>query len=134
MRSVGLMKPYRFRFTEPDDVKQFGEDWFVYDEARIVRLPARQLARYEAQLGTPIVAVVDGFRDDTVLGRLAATWLALHMHDPDLAGPYDAYSPVVLLMRFEPVPDDEVPAESREAASDPLEPTSDGSANGGETA
>jgi hypothetical protein len=126
---VALAAPYRFRFTEPEDVKQYGDGWFVYDEARVVRLPARSLARYEARIGMPIAQVIDGFRQDSVMGRLAATWLALHMHDPDLAGDFDQYSPVVLLMRFEPVPDGELPAESREAAA-PLDSTPDGSPSG----
>ena len=134
MRSVSLMAPYRFRFTEPADAQQFGDGWFVYDEARIVKLPARQLARMEAELGQPIVTVMDGFRNDTVMGRLACTWLAIYLQDPDLAGRFADYSPVVLLLNLEPVPDDEVPVESTEAALGPLDPTPTATSGSGSAA
>lgn len=101
-----LIKPWRFRFTEPDDVRQFGDGWFVYDEAQIVKLPLRQLAALETELGMTLVSAIDGFRTDTVMGRAACTWLAIRAQDPDLAGPFADYSPAVLLARFEQVEDE----------------------------
>lgn len=116
MRSVALAKPHRFRFTEPADVKAYGDGWHLYDEAQIVRLPARQLMRLETEVGRPVVDVIDLFRADYTFGRLAGTWIALHLEDPALAGPFAGYEPVVMLLDFEQV-------EPEEDMGAPLDPT-----------
>src|SRR5688500_1504884 len=101
MQSRALMAPVRFRFTEPDDVKAYGDNWYVYDESRIVRLPARELIKLETEVGQPMANVLEGFREDAVSGRLPATWIAVHLQDPSIAGPYRDYSPVVMLLDFD---------------------------------
>jgi hypothetical protein len=107
LKPTSLLRPARFRFTEDADKAAFGDGWRTYDEAKIVRLPARELIKIEEELGTSVVDVIRGVRSESMLGYLAATWIVLHLEDPDLAGPYDAYSPVVLLAEWAPMPEQE---------------------------
>jgi hypothetical protein len=119
VRESAILRPLRFRFQDADDVERFGDGWHVYDEGRIVRLPARELVALEIELGMPIVGVVQGMRTESVLGYLAGTWLALRMEDPALAGRFDDYTPIAMLIVWDRIPDDEPKADM----SGPLEPT-----------
>ncbi|MEU7904107.1 hypothetical protein [Actinoplanes sp. NPDC049118] len=113
------MKPFRFRFTDEADVARFGDRWYVYDETAIVRMPARQQARLEAALGgLKLVRVMTEFAEDGVMGRLAATWIGVHLAAPDLAGDFDKYEPLVFLVHFEQILD-----EPQEDVAVPLDPT-----------
>lgn len=127
MKESSLLTPIRFRFAEPDDAKAYGDDWRVYDEAQIVRLPARELVKLEIELGMQILDVFQGMRSESVLGYLGGTWLALRIEDPDVAGPFDDYSPVAMLIEWEPVPASRaswnVPGTGSEDMGGPLEQT-----------
>jgi len=114
-----LLAPMRFRFTEPEDVKRWGDRWYVYDEHKIVRAPARDLVALEAELGMSLVAAMNGFRSDTALGNLAGCWMAVRDVDPNLAGPFDDFSPMIMLITYEAVPAEE--AEDSGKAADPVE-------------
>lgn len=119
MRTRALLEPYRFRFTDDADIARFGPGWYVYDEAAIVRLPARQLVALEAALGGPkLVNAMTEFAEDGIMGRLAATWIGVHLTDPGLAGEFDKYDAAVILISFEQISDQ---AEGDVAA--PLDPT-----------
>lgn len=120
MDSLALSRPYRFRFTDTDDVGRFGDGWHLYDEAAILRLPARQQALLEAQLGVSLLYIMFGFRDNTAMGRLGATWVALQLKGPALAGDFKDYSPLVFLLDIE----QGLPPE--EDVTVPLDPTPSG--------
>jgi hypothetical protein len=119
-----LLAPMRFRFTEPEDVKRWGDRWFVYDEHRLVRAPARDLVALEAELGLTLVEAMNGFRADSALGNLAGCWMAVRAVDPQLAGPFDDFTPMIMLITYEAVPAEE--AEDAGKAEAPVEdsPTS----------
>ena len=114
---MNLLAPLRFQFTEPDDAKMYGGDWYVYDEQKIMRLPAREQVKLEQQLGMPLIDVMREMRRDTVMGRLATTWLAIHLADPDTAGEFDDYTPLVMFVVWHPVPD-----AAGESMAGPLDP------------
>lgn len=116
MQASGLIR-MRFKFTEPADVQAYGDGWWIYDEAAIVRRPARELVRLETEIGMVLSAIMNGMRDDSVMGTLAGTWIAIRLADPDIAGPFDAYSPIVMLTDWSKVPDE------AKADLDPLDPT-----------
>lgn len=101
MREESLMAPMRFQFTEPGDIERYGDGWWTYDEAQLVRLPAREQVRLEVEIGIPLVNVMDGCRRDSVMGNLAATWLAVRAVDAGLAGPFAAWQPCVMLAVWE---------------------------------
>lgn len=102
-----LLEPLRFRFTEPDDARTYGDRWYVYDELAIAQLPARRQAALEQQLGVPLLAMMAEFRRDSIMSRLAMTWVAIYLADPDTAGSFDAYEPMVMLLNFVPIPADQ---------------------------
>lgn len=124
MRESALLRPLRFRFTEPDDARRYGDDWHVYDEAKLVRLPVRELVKLEIEIGMPLVNVLEGVRRETVLGYLAGTWLALRLQNPDLAGPFDDYAPVAMLIVWDRMPPAAEPKADLQAPLDPT-PTAD---------
>lgn len=118
-----LLAPLRFQFTEPDDARVYGDRWYVYDENQIARMPARELAKLELQIGLPLIEVMTGFRRDTVMGRLAAAWLAVRLVDPDVAGGFDDFTPLILLVNWHLVPEDETPQEAMQGPLDPADST-----------
>lgn len=115
MKQESLLPPLRFRFTEPDDVKAYGDGWYVYDESEIVRLPFRRLVALEAEVGK-LADVMNGVRGDTIAGTAASVWLAVHLADADLAGKFADFDPVVLLLDWDEATPEADP-------SGPLDPT-----------
>lgn len=65
-----------------------------------MNLPARELMRLEDAMQTSIVDVMNGLRRNTVMGDLAGTWLAVHLADPDKAGPFEEYEPHVMHLEW----------------------------------
>lgn len=124
---MNLFAPLRFRFEEPNDARVYGDGWYVYDEAKIARLPARELAKLELEIGLPLVEVITSFRRDTVMSRLAAAWLAIRLVDPKLAGKFDDFTPLILLVVWHLVPADEAPKEAMQAPLDPADSTTSSS-------
>lgn len=122
MHQNSRLPALRFRFTDPADAKVYGPadgEWWVYDEAAITAMSFDQLQRVEAQLpaGVTLIEVMQGLREETVLGYHAGSWLAIHLADPDTSGAYPEYAPKDLLIQWERVPEAEEPAE----AADPLD-------------
>lgn len=107
IREEQILRPQRFRFTDEADIKLYGDRWYVYDEAAIVRLPARDLIKLETALGMRLPTVMNGVRGDTALGALGASWLAVHLVDPDAAGKFEDYSPLIMFTEWEQVPAEE---------------------------
>jgi len=105
MEENRLLKPVRFRFTDPEDVKRWGDRWYVYDERAIVTAPARDLVVLESLMGMTLISAMNGFRADSVLGNLACCWLAVRAVDPEVAGAFDDFTPMVMLINYEAVPE-----------------------------
>jgi hypothetical protein len=106
-----------FRFTDQEDQGKYGDGWFCYDESTILRQRAREQIALEAVLGMPLVAVMNGFRQDTILGDTAAAWLAVRAIDPARAGDFDEFNPITTLIEWSG--DDPAPAGKDEAPSEP---------------
>lgn len=80
-----------FRFTHPDDVGKYGDGWINYSEKKIMLMPVRQLIQVEETIDMSIVDMMNGSRNATSAGTLAATWLGLLLEDPAVAGEYASY-------------------------------------------
>ncbi len=122
MRESDLYPPLRFRFTHEPDAARYAnpadpDGWWVYDEAAITGLPFTKLAALEAEMfPLYLVDVMQGVRDNSILGYHAASWLGVHLADPGKAGPYADWSPRAVLVFFEPLP-----GTAPEADADPLD-------------
>lgn len=104
MNKQALLAPLQVRFTEDKDVGQWGSDWYVYDELALVTTPARDLMRLEAELGVPLVDVMEGVRSSSVLGDTGAAWLALRMAGVDIT--FLEFSPAIMLAEWRKRPDE----------------------------
>ena len=105
-----LLPPMRFRFHE-DDRERYGSDWWVYDEAALVRVPARQLVEIEEQIGMGVRDMLLGVRTNLTLANLASMWVARRLAghlvkrgDQMVAEPFEGFEPLVWLADWEPVP------------------------------
>lgn len=114
MQAQEAMGPAEFRFTDPQDIELYGPGWYRYSEGDLIRTPARQLIEIEAELGMPLVDVMNGMRMSTILGDTAAAWLGVREANAALAGPFDEFNPLVMLITWRK-------AESGKAP-DPTEP------------
>jgi hypothetical protein len=113
MRALG---PVWFRFGTDEDRGKYGDGWFKYDEGATLRQPARDLIALETDLGLPLVAVMNGFRDSTVLGDTAVAWIGVRNVDISKAGDFDQFNPITMMIEWsksepEPVGKDEEPAD-----------------------
>jgi hypothetical protein len=115
------LDPFEFRFQDKADKAKYGSRWFVYDEASILRLDARELIAIETDLDMSIPAMMNGFRQSSVLGDTAAAWLAIRQANPTLVGDFDDFKPIWAAMEWRLVPKDQ-PAEAVPDDS----PTADG--------
>lgn len=98
-----LLVPYRVRFTQDEDIKEYGDNWFVYDETALVRLPVATLMAYEQEMDRPLTAVLQGMRDGSVMGHLGAAWLAVRMAGGTV--PWGMFTPAIMLAKWEKVPE-----------------------------
>lgn len=96
-----LLPPMRFRLHE-DDHARYGSDWCVYDEAALVRVPARELIEIERQIGMGVRDMFHGVRANLTAANLASMWVARRL--AGIAEPFDGFEPLVLLADWEPVP------------------------------
>ncbi|WP_051723706.1 hypothetical protein [Micromonospora chokoriensis] len=122
-----LLPAMRFRFHE-DDHERYGSDWWVYDEAALVRVPARELVEVERQTGMVLREMMRGVRADSTAANLAAMWVARRLAgvrvkrgDDMVPEPFDGFEPLVILADWEPVPaaDDVDPPASASSTSPP---------------
>lgn len=121
------MNPVEFRFTGPQDVEKYGDRWYRYSEADLIRMSARELIGLEEKLGMPIVDVMNGMRMSTALGDLAAAWIGVRSRDPELAGPFDEFDALVLQIVWRKAGKDQGATETAETGTDTPEPADDGS-------
>jgi len=122
--ALRALPPAWFRFTDPDDQGKFGDGWFKYDEGFVLRLPARQLIQMEAEMGMPMVAVMNGFRDSTALGELAILWIGVHLTDPARAGDFDEFNPIIGMVQYS-ADDPEPEGKSESSVNTPERPDSE---------
>lgn len=100
--SWSVWRPMEFQFTDPEDVKIYGDRWYPYDEATLVRRPARELIELEADLGIPLVDVMNGLRVSAAMGVLGAAWIGVRGVDEKLAGEFDDFNPLALTITWRP--------------------------------
>lgn len=102
MDDLKTLNPTEIQFRDEEDVKKYSDRWWVYDEAAIIRMPARKLIELEMKLGMGVYDVMNGARARTVLGNVAAAWIAIHLADPDLAGEFDEFNPLIMMAEWRP--------------------------------
>ncbi len=122
MHQGSILAPLRFKFTDERDAKAYGNPddpggWWTYDETAFAELPNEKLFELERHLGS-IPDVLQGGRDQTVLGGHKASWMVIHRANPDVAGEFRDYQPRALLIYWEHAPADEP------ASADPLDSSS----------
>lgn len=105
MDASQALGPVMFRFTDPEDVKVYGDRWYRFSEEDLIRMRARDLIQLEQDLGMPVVTVMNGARMHSTIGDLAAAWLGVRAHDPALAGEFEKFNPLTLTITWEH-PDD----------------------------
>lgn len=98
--ALKALPPVWFRFTDENDKGKYGDGWFKYDESSILLKSARELISLETDLGMPIVAVMNGFRESTVLGDTAIAWLGVRDRDPAMAGDFDQFDPITMMIEW----------------------------------
>lgn len=106
-----VLAPLRVRLTDPADVERYGDRWWVFDEAAVLRLPTDELIAIERQIyPTRLKAALDDNRVEGILGELIALWIAMRIAaDPDHPAPKFAdFKPLIALAEWERVPDGEV--------------------------
>jgi hypothetical protein len=116
MKESEALGPLEFRFLDPEDQAQFGDRWYRYSEADLIRMRARDLMALEAEMNTPVLGVMNGVRNSTTLGDLAAAWLGVRAVDPALAGPFAEFNPLSLAIDWRSSQD------PRDVAPAPVEP------------
>ena len=100
MDASKALAPLEFQFTDPADVALYGDRWSRYAEADLIRTPARELVALEAELGMPIVDVMNGTRMSSTMGDLAGAWIGVRNYDPKLAGSFDDFNPMTLAISW----------------------------------
>jgi len=113
------LEPVDFKFTDPDDVKKYGDRWFTYDESSILRLPGRELLALEEEFGVPLPTILNGYRHNSVLGDLGVTWLGVRAVDAKLAGSFEDFTPICMAIEWRKTPGKSEEAEQHEDGSSP---------------
>jgi hypothetical protein len=116
-----LLTPMEFRFTEPRDTEKYGNGWRLYDELAIVTCPARVLLPLELEMGVSISTVMEGMRQDSVLGDTGAAWLALHFNGEHV--PWADFDPCIMLAEWRQAESGKLPAEESAPTSTDTAPT-----------
>jgi len=103
-----LFPPMRWKFADPDDVAQYGDGWWTWDERGLARMRGRELIALEAAVDMAVPAIIRGLREDDTAANLAAMWISMHLAGHDVDWP--SFNPMVLTAEWELAPD--VPLES----------------------
>lgn len=106
-----------FRFGTDEDRAAYGDGWLAYDEAALIRRPARDLMRFEGEIGAPLVDVLNGVRSDSVFGDTCAAWLALRLAGGDVA--FADFSPTIMLTEWRLMEDEQGKAPTPEPEPHP---------------
>lgn len=116
---ASLLKPLQFRFTDPQDIADYGDRYWIYDESIITAQRARTLMALEQEIGLPIADVMNGVRASSAMGDMAGSWLAMKL-DPDYgdkAPAFENYNPIVMMIKWSAVPAEELEPGKEEATS-----------------
>lgn len=106
--ALQALDPIEVRFSEEGgDRERYGDRWYRYDEAALIRLPAREQIKLEREIGTTLVSVMNGVRISSTFGDLAAAWLAVRAADPLLAGSFDDFEPLIKLAEWRAAEDED---------------------------
>jgi len=119
MEKHEALPPIEMRFTDPADVEKYGDRWYTYDETSLILRSARELMLIEHGLGMGLFDVMNGVRGRTVLGDTAAAWLAVREVDPELAGEFNSFNPVTMLIVWRGKGKDQPAAETPEVTPPP---------------
>lgn len=98
--NVNMLNPVQLRFRDDADIALYGEDWYLYDESAIVRLPAHRLVELEQTSGYPVRTMMAELRRHSVLGDLLVAWTAVWLVKPELAGDFDAFTPLTFAIEW----------------------------------
>lgn len=120
--ALRAMDPLEFRFTDPEDAKKYGTGWWLYDEARYLRMRARDLIALEGEMNLSMVAVMNGMRASSTLGDTAAAWLAIQSVNPGLAGQFDDFNPITNLIEWRDASEGKAEAPEAVAAPEDTQP------------
>jgi hypothetical protein len=107
--ALRALPPFWFRFLNEEDQGKYGGDWLKYDEGAILRMRARDQIALETDLGMTLIAMMNGFRQDSILGDTAAAWLGVRAVDPARAGDFDEFNPITTLIEWSKENPDVVP-------------------------
>lgn len=125
MHEKATLAPHRFRFTHEPDAKAYGnpddpDGWWLYDEEALTALPFNTLIEVEAHI-TPVTMLMamQGVRDQSILGMHVATWIVIHLANPNIAGPYLQYDPRDLLIEWQDAPTGAGAADPLDSATSP---------------
>lgn len=123
-----ILKPWRVRLTDPGDVARYGDRWWIYDEAAVMRLPVDELRAIETQIyPVRLKAAIDDNRESGVTGELIALWVSMRMAaDPERPAPAFAdFKPLIMLAEWQRVPDGEVDPGAPLAEGPPSSPSTE---------
>lgn len=98
--SVAVLAPLEFRFLDPADQAAYTDRWYLYDESAILRLPARKMLELEQGTGYSVRDMLAGVRAQKVIGDLLATWTAVHLNAPELAGEFAEWGPLTFCIEW----------------------------------
>lgn len=90
-----------FTFTHPDDVAEYGDAPYLYNEGILAGMSARDLMELEAIIGMPVVEAMNGMRDSLPMPTLVITWWSLKQAGVDVD--LDKYNPHTLMIEWAPV-------------------------------
>ena len=106
-----VQAPWRIRLTQTDDIALYGDRWWVYDEAAILRLSFAELLAIEAEIPVKLKVAIDDCRESGVMGEMVALWVAMRMAaDPTWpAPPFAEFTPMIFTCDWERVPEEPDP-------------------------
>lgn len=93
----------RFRFTDEQDVAQYGDGWWAWDEGDLTRLRGRELIALEDALDMPLLRLRQLRQMGSTLGVMAAMWVAMHRSGTEVV--WADFNPMVNLAVWEAVPE-----------------------------
>jgi hypothetical protein len=123
MEASRAMGPVEFRFTDPEDVEKYGADWYRTGEEDLIRMRARDLIELETDLGMSIIDAMNGMRMRTTIGELVFAWLGVRAKDEELAGDFDDFNPLTLLITWRPAVDEGKAPEAEATPQPPADTT-----------
>lgn len=93
----------RFRFTDEQDIAQYGDGWWAWDEGDLTRLRGRELIALEDALDMPLLRLRQLRQVGSTLGVMAAMWVAMHRAGTEVV--WADFNPMVNLAVWEAVPE-----------------------------